>query len=368
MIEAAERSRIHQADLSFMERLSRVANLMYASERANVTSAERIGSGQGDQGVRVLVLTNMYPTQAEPNFGCFVRDQVDDLRRLGVGVSVLAFDGRSHKGRYLTAAPQLRRALSRDRYDLVHAHYGLSGAIASLQVATPVVTTFHGRDAWVPWQRRVSWLVARRTRPIAVAPTIAASLGIHDAPIIPCAVDLDVFAPVDRVQARRALGWPVAGPCVLFPAARTDRAKATIKRVDVFDAMIDRLRRSTPSVLATSLDGLSRDEVALAMNAADVAVITSMWEGAPVVVKESLACQTPVVSVAVGDVPAVLAGLPGCAIAPRDPEDLAKAVSEALRSDRDPRLRESVRAYGRQPIAKRVLRVYRRLLAARFPR
>jgi teichuronic acid biosynthesis glycosyltransferase TuaC len=155
---------------------------------------------------------------------------------------------------------------------------------------------------------------------------------------------------------------------VLFPAARTDRAKATIKRVDVFDAMIDRLRRSTPSVLATSLDGLSRDEVALAMNAADVAVITSMWEGAPVVVKESLACQTPVVSVAVGDVPAVLAGLPGCAIAPRDPEDLAKAVSEALRSDRDPRLRESVRAYGRQPIAKRVLRVYRRLLAARFPR
>ena len=132
--------------------------------------------------------------------------------------------------------------------------------------------------------------------------------------------------------------------------------------------MIERLRRRVPGVFAASLDGLSRKEVALAMNAADVAVITSMWEGAPVVVKESLACQTPVVSVAVGDVSAVVAGLPGCAIVPRDPEALAKAVGRALHAGRDPRLRESMQAYGRQPIAERVLGVYRRLLAARSAR
>ena len=131
---------------------------------------------------------------------------------------------------------------------------------------------------------------------------IAANLGVRDAPVIPCAVDLDLFAPLDRTAARRALGWPLVGPCVLFPSARSDRSKVTNKRVDVFDAMIDRLRRSEVGVAAASLDGLSRKQVALAMNAADVAVITSMWEGAPVVVKESLACQTPVVSVAVGDV------------------------------------------------------------------
>ena len=61
-------------------------------------------------------------------------------------------------------------------------------------------------------------------------------------------------------------------------------------------------------------------------------------------------------------------GLPGCAIVPRDPEALARAVERALRAGRDPGLREAMQAYGRQPIAERVLRVYRRLLAGRRER
>src|SRR6185437_5822667 len=48
--------------------------------------AGRTMPGQGD--IRVLVLTNMYPTAAEPHLGCFVRDQVEDLRSLGADVEV----------------------------------------------------------------------------------------------------------------------------------------------------------------------------------------------------------------------------------------------------------------------------------------
>ncbi len=323
----------------------------------------RIAGARVDHRLRIVVLTNMYPTATKPDFGCFVKDQADDLRRLGVDVSVLAFDARARKHRYLTTASRLRHVLGHGRYDLVHAHYGLTGMVACLQLETPVVTTFHGSDTSVPWQRHVSRVVARRTLPIAVAPVIAANLRVRDAPVIPCAVDLDLFQPLDRAAARRALGWPVVGPCVLFPSDRSDRSKVTNKRVDVFDAMIDRLRQSEKGVVPASLDGLSRKQVALAMNAADVVVLTSMSEGAPVVVKESLACQTPVVSVAVGDVSTVTAGLPGCAIAPRDPDALARAVGRALRVSRDPRLRAAMHGYGRKPVAERVLQVYRRLLA-----
>ena len=182
------------------------------------------------------------------------------------------------------------------------------------------MTTFHGSDAWVPWQRKVSWLVARRTQPIAVAPVIAASLGVHDAPIIPCAVDLDAVCAgrPRRGPARAGLADGQALRAVSRGARRplrrsVEQARRRLRRDDRAAAP------KRPGVFAASLDGLSREEVALAMNAADVAVITSMWEGAPVVVKESLACRTPVVSVAVGDVSAVVDGLPGCAIVPRDP-------------------------------------------------
>jgi glycosyltransferase involved in cell wall biosynthesis len=305
----------------------------------------------------------MYPTAAEPEFGCFVKDQVDDLRALGVVVDVLSFDGRARRSRYLGAAPQLRLRMRGRRYDIVHAHYGLTGAVAALQLRAPVVTTFHGSDAWIPWQRAVSRAVARRTQPIAVAPVIAASLGVRDAPVIPCAVDLDRFVPVDRAAARRSLAWPTDRPCVLLPAARRDATKVFRKQVHLFDAAVDRLHAEGGPVFAAALDGLSREQVALAMGAADVAVMTSLWEGAPVGVKEALACQTPVVSVTVGDVPEVIAGLPGCAVVPRDPGALAAAMKTALNAGRSTRLRESMEVYGRRQIAERVIGVYRRRLA-----
>jgi teichuronic acid biosynthesis glycosyltransferase TuaC len=334
-------------------------------DSAVVTRHEGVAAsgGAGGSGLRVLVITNMYPTLAEPEFGCFVRDQVDDLRALGAEVDVLAFDGRPRRSRYLRAVHHLRRELRRRRYDIVHAHYGLTGAVAASQMRTPVVTTFHGSDAWIPWQRAVSRLVARRTEPIAVAPVIADSLGVRGAPVIPCAVDLDQFVPVERGDARRALGWPTDGPCVLLLAARGDATKVVRKQVNVFDAVIELLRRQNPEVFPASLDGLSRERVALAMNAADVAVMTSLWEGAPVGVKEALACQTPIVSVVVGDVPDIVTGLPGCAIVPRDPAALAAAVEQALCAGRDPRLREAMHAYGRRPIAERVIGVYQRRIA-----
>jgi glycosyltransferase involved in cell wall biosynthesis len=318
--------------------------------------------------IRVLVLTNMYPTAAEPHLGCFVRDQVEDLRALGAGVEVQVFDGRQDKRQYLRAAGTLRRALRRGRFDLVHAHYGLSGAVAAAQMRTPVVTTFHGSDAWVRRERWVSRAVARRTQPIAVAPVVAEALGLDGmAPVIPCGVDLDRFRPGDRAEARRELGWPEDGLTILFLAARGDRSKAANKRVDVFDATVERVRGRIRGVHAASLDGLARDRVALAMRAADVAVLTSVREGAPVAVKEALACQTPVVSVPVGDVPDLIRGLPGCAIAARDPDALAAAAEAALRAAGSARLREAMEPYGRKPIAERVLAVYRGMLPGRSP-
>ena len=109
--------------------------------------------------VRVLVVTNFSPDPEAPQRGQWVRDQVDEMRALGVDVELLTFPrGRQHYG---PAMLRLRRLLRRERFDLVHAHYGLVGWCARLAGAKPLVVSFHGTDVRHPVVGRLSRALAR---------------------------------------------------------------------------------------------------------------------------------------------------------------------------------------------------------------
>ncbi len=172
--------------------------------------------------MNVLVVTNMYPTPEHRAFGAVVRDQVEDLRECGVRVDVLTIAGRERRSEYFRSMAKLRRLVRVHEYAVIHAHYGLSGAVAIVQRRVPVVTTFHGSDlGFVRWQRWVSWFVARASTPVVVAPHGRARLGLPNAHVIPCGVDTEVFAPVPREEARRRLGWSVDGRYACCPARAT---------------------------------------------------------------------------------------------------------------------------------------------------
>src|SRR4051812_5330184 len=89
--------------------------------------------------LRVLTVTNMWPTPEAPQFGIFVKRQVDELRRLGVQVDVQFVNGRRSKANYARAFREFRRRLRGRRYDLIHADYVFSGVIARAQLRHPVV-------------------------------------------------------------------------------------------------------------------------------------------------------------------------------------------------------------------------------------
>ena len=310
--------------------------------------------------MNVLVVTNMYPTPAEPWFGSFVRDQVEDLRALGLDVEVLSFDGREQIREYGRAARRTRQLARTGRFDVVHAHYGLSGAVALAQRSAPVVTTFHGSDTGgVPWQRIVSAAVARKAEPIFVNHAGARLLWCRAGHVIPAGVDTDLFVPADRAAARRDLGWSEDARYILFPSSSQNR----VKRPDLFASVIKVLREGDERVEPVYLENLSRSQAATTIAAADVTLMTSDWEGSPVTVRESLACTTPVVSVAVGDVAETIHGLPGCEIAPRDPVTLAAAVRRALATARSSELRERALATSRPRTAERVAAVYDEVVA-----
>jgi glycosyltransferase involved in cell wall biosynthesis len=310
--------------------------------------------------MKILVVTNMYPTKREPWSGVFVAEQVEDLRALGIDVSVYSFNGRADWKEYLRAARWLRRRAHRNAFDIVHAHYGLTGAVALAQRATPVITTFRGSDTFVPWQRTVSYLVARLTVPLFVSDLARARLRRPSATVVPSAVDVKRFRPRSRAAARRLLGWKQSGIYVLLPGSR----RTPIKNAALFDASLDALPIDL-RVRRIALEGYTRDETALVMNAVDVALMTSISEGSPVAVREALACETPVVSVRVGDVPRLLQDLPGCAVCERDPAALAEAVLQALEAPRSPLLRERAVEYSRERVARKVLKVYEEVISQR---
>jgi len=313
--------------------------------------------------MRVLVVTNMYPNPDEPWFGSFVRDQVEDLAGLGLELEVLRFDGRSDRGAYLRAARDVRRRLGLARYEVVHAHYGLTGAAVALaRPGIPVVTTFHGSDyAGSGWQRLVSTAVARQATSIVVSEEGRARLHAPTASVIPMGVDTERFTPLDRTQARRELGWAEGARYAVLAGSRAN----PVKRADLFDAAVAHARTHVADLHGMALEGYDRDRVPLVLNAADVTVLASDHEGSPLTIRESLACETPVVAVPVGDAPRVLAGLRGCSVAAQKAEALAAGIEAAVAAPRHREWRERALQSSRAVVAEQVRDLYEQVLPGR---
>ena len=75
----------------------------------------------------------------------FVYEQRNSLIKKGIMVDVFLITGRGFIG-YLKNLSLLRKKINKNRYDLIHAHFGLSGMLAVMQRICPVVITFQGCD------------------------------------------------------------------------------------------------------------------------------------------------------------------------------------------------------------------------------
>ena len=307
--------------------------------------------------MRVLVVTNMYPSPPLPSFGTFVHDQVQALRATGVEVDVLAFNGRESKWAYLWAFPRYWFRLLRRRYDLVHAHYVLAGIVARAQWGLPVVLTHHGPE--VLGQPRWQGPLCRLITPLCdevihVTEEVRGRLHDADGWVIPCGIDVDSFAPIPRDEARAHLELPLDRRLVLY-AGDYWRPE---KRFDLVEATMALVQRELSDAELVLLSGKPHDVVPLYMCACDALVLTSDLEGSPMVVKEAMACNLPVVSVRVGDVPEIIGETPGCALAERDPADIAARLVDVLREPRRTDGRQRIGHLRHDVIARRVRDVY----------
>jgi glycosyltransferase involved in cell wall biosynthesis len=312
--------------------------------------------------MRVLVITNFVPDAAAPQRGRWVEDQIEAVRRGGVEVEVFRFPpGSSH---YIPATVRLRRLLRRERFDLVHAHYGLPGWCARLAGARPLIVTFHGTDVRHgvvgPMSRRLAWrtdLVAGVSRSLFAEEDGRPGLPrVPGSAVLPCGPDLGRFRPLPRADARRELDLDPAGRYLLFPA-NPERPE---KRAD-------RARELAAACEAELLTGgaIDPDRMPTWINAANAVLVTSDYEGFGLICVETLACDVPILSTPVGIAPFALAGVDGALCAEFELDTWRAAALPQLESA-DPRLRGSGRAekFSAARMAERVVEAYRDVLDA----
>jgi len=305
--------------------------------------------------MRVLVVTNMYPNPRMPAAGTFVRDQVESLRALGVESDVFFIDGKASTWNYFRAFPQFwRRLRTHPRYDLIHAHYVLSGAVALAQRRLPVLLTHHGIEVILGWQGWLCRLVTPLVdRVIVTSPEVKRLLGSARAEVIPCGIDMERFKPVPRDEARARLGLPMDKKYILFAGALRPE-----KRVEIIQAAAKLVTVEDPSAELLIATNRPYEEIPLYMNACDVLALASDFEGSPMVIKEAMACNLPIVSVNVGDVAEVMGGTEGCYLCERTPEDMAAKLRLALQWGRRTEGRARVAHLSLEATARRILAIY----------
>lgn len=302
-------------------------------------------------------------------------------------------------------------------YDLIHAHYWLSG-VAALRLAAvwdvPVVQMFHtlGRlknaAARGPGEREPSLRLAEEARIVAAADRLIAAneveradLGRHyGAPparvaTVPCGVDTDLFRPGDRAAARRALEVdghplllyvgrlaPIKGLDTLLEAVACLRTRVPGARLLVVGGDIDEPLDAHAAALRRRVERLGLDGAVRFVGArpqdvlpgyyaaADVTVLPSYYESFGMVALEAMACGSPVIASRVGGLVATVRdGVTGFLVPEGDGCALAARV-EALLADPDLARRvgrEGVRwaASHRWPcVAEAICREYARLVPA----
>ncbi|MFQ5878664.1 MAG: glycosyltransferase [Dehalococcoidia bacterium] len=298
------------------------------------------------------------------------------------------------------------------QYHLVHSHYWLSGWVGQMLARrwrAPHVTMFHTlgeaknqariSERESPRRIKAEHRVAQTADRIVCASRDERNLlvRLYGVPagcirVVPCGVDLDLFRPMDKGEARRRLRLDDA-PIILY-VGRLE----PLKGIDILLRAVAQLSDDVPFRLLIvggderstgerrQLEGLAREigiaervlfagavdhhQLPLYYNAADVCAVPSYYESFGLVAVEAMACGTPVVATRVGGLAGTVRdGETGYLIPWRCPEPFADKletllINDELRQRLGQAARAAVEPYRWHSVADQVEAIYQELLAA----
>lgn len=304
---------------------------------------EQLSTGLAARGHQVTVAAIVGPGGEEPPV-------VGRLQRAGVALEAIRVPDRA----YHREREAVRRLLASRPFDVAHSHgyrpdVLLRGVIQG--AGLPAVATAHGFTGGGAKNRFFEWLQTRAfagfDAVIAVSRPLRERLCAAGVPrsrvhLIPNAW-AQRGAPLDRAEARAALGLPAQGP-IMGWVGRLTREKGA-------DVALEALASVPHGDLRVAFLGAGREEATLReqagrlgvadrvhwlgirtgaadlLSAFDAVVLSSRTEGTPLILLEAMAAGVPVVATAVGGVPDVVTEREALLVPPGRPDLLARAMA-----------------------------------------
>ena len=287
-----------------------------------------------------------------------VRNQGDSLKKQGVSVDYYPIKGKGILG-YLSNVGKLRRHLKENDYDIVHAHYSLTAFVASIAMARPLVVSLMGSDVKKGFvYRKLIQLFAflySWNSIIVKSEDMKTSLKINRAMVIPNGVDMNRFCELTQDDCQQKLGWDDCKKHILFPAniARPE------KNFKLLEQAVEKTGNKELEI--HWFNNVPNEETPIWYNAADVIVMTSLWEGSPNAIKEAMACNRPIVSTKVGNVEWLFGDTLGCYFTDYTAIDCADKIHSALSFTCKTKGRQRIIDLGlsNDHVAKQLIEIYK---------
>lgn len=292
----------------------------------------------------VLFASNCYPHDQKPDYGIFVKEQIEGIaKKLSKHKVVYPnFDEKSSILKYYRYYQSVKR--NYNDYDIIHCFHGLSLIICLLATQkkkiicsylNSIENEIETNSNFIKWLTKNFFkLLNNYNKRVFV---IYKSLKINSndygprSIYLPNGVDLELFHPISRDDACKKLSLDHTKTYILHVSSKEKNRKQ--KRYDIFTEVMFYLKKNYPADNFEELcmSGISREMCKYYFNASKLHLLTSDFEGSPNSVKESIHCNTPVISTDVGDVKQNISGLEGCYITSQNIKEIAKKIIEVTK-------------------------------------
>lgn len=300
----------------------------------------------------------------------FLERQMLSLIKNKMDIDKFEIKGKGVIG-YLSNIFKLRKKVNNNNYDIIHAHYSLSALIVILSfINKPLVTSFMGSDLVGTFNKKgtkkvssfINYFISKfvqifTDKIIVKSENLAEFIFLKQKMrIIPNGINFDIFKPLSKKKIRSKLNLELNKNYILFIGDKNNYRK----NFSLLSKCLKDLEENNIYLIDINYP-ITTDEVILYLNATDVLVLTSFFEGSPNIIKEALACNCRVVSVDVGDVKQHISNIEGCYISKYDKSDLCNKIKSSINYDKNFNSRKKISYLDSDKISNEIIKIYNSL-------